>query len=291
MKLLKRWIVRAPVGTVRYWVTQTIVVSRCAADPRMRLKMLIVGFVMPLRDKLLGPRDVRLRLRYGRLEIPWTVGPKSDFHVLNEVLVLQVYGRRLPSTEPRTILDLGSHMGATVLFWRERFPEARIVGVEPDPVTFRRLERNVGALPGVELRNVAVSENDGPVTFFPAQQSWVSSLWGDGESVTVEGRSFRSLVAGTGQIDLLKIDVEGAERYIWDRRALKRVRAIVGESGDFGDNDERERFFAGLREDFDLVPEHPAPTVPFSGLRRCEREHLNMETSGEFDRDGGIVAD
>jgi hypothetical protein len=124
--------------------------------------MLLLGLVMPLRDKLFGPRVVRLRLRYGRLEVPWTVGPKSDFDVLNEVLVLRVYGRRLPSTEPRTILDLGSHMGATVLFWRERFPDARIVAVEPDPVTFRLLHRNVGALPGVELRNFAVADQDGP---------------------------------------------------------------------------------------------------------------------------------
>jgi hypothetical protein len=46
------------------------------------------------------------------------------------------------------------------------------------------------------------------------------------------------------------------------------VGAIVGESGDFGDSAARERFFAGLREEFDLVPEHPAPLIPFSGLRR-----------------------
>jgi FkbM family methyltransferase len=268
--VLKRWVVRAPVGTMRYWVTLTVVVSRCAADRRIRLKMLVLGLVMPLRDKLLGPREVHLRLRYGCFEIPWTFGPKSDFDVLNEVLVLRVYGRRLPSTEPKTILDLGSHMGATVLFWRERFPEARIVALEPDPVTFHRLQRNVGALPGVELRNVAISDKDGPVSFFPTRQGWTSSLWGDGDPVTVEGRSFRSLIAETGQVDLLKVDIEGAERYVSDRWALKRIGAIVGESGDFGDRDERERFFACLREEFDLVPEYPAPLIPFSGLRPHE---------------------
>lgn len=265
--VLKRWVVRAPVGTMRYWITQTVVVSRCGADRRMRLKMLVVGLLMPLRDKLFGPRDVRLRLRYGRLEVPWTVGPKSDFDVLNEVLVLGVYGRLLPSPAPRTILDLGSHMGATVLFWRERFPDARIVAVEPDPVTFRRLHRNVGALPGVELRDVAVAEEDGPIAFFPAQQSWVGSLWGDGRSITVQGRSFRGLVAETGQVDLLKVDIEGAERYILDGWALNRVGSIVGEYHDAGDSRERERFFAGLREQFDLEVGPTADLIAFSGVR------------------------
>jgi FkbM family methyltransferase len=160
-------------------------------------------------------------------------------------------------------------MGATVLFWRERFPDARIVAVEPDPVTFRRLHRNVGTLSGVELRNVAVSEKDGPVCFFPAEQSWMSSLWGDGASITVEGISFRSLVADVRHVDLLKVDIEGAERYIRDQWALERVGAIVGESAVFDDSDGRKRFFAGLREQFDLVPEHPErnPISVFSGLR------------------------
>ena len=96
--VVKRWVVRAPVGTVRYWVTLVAVVSRCGATRRMRAKMFLLGLVMPLRDRLRGPREVRLRLRYGRLEVPSTaIGPKSDFDVLNEVLVLKAYGATLPS--------------------------------------------------------------------------------------------------------------------------------------------------------------------------------------------------
>jgi FkbM family methyltransferase len=264
---LKRWVVRAPIGTVRYWVTLVAVVSRLGAGRGMRLKMILLGLAMPLRDRLLGPRESRLRLRYGGLELPWTVGPRSDFDVLNEVLVLGVYGAVLPRTEPAMILDLGSHMGASVLFWRERFPEARIVAIEPDPFTFRRLRGNVGALPGVDLRNVAVCEADGPVRFFHASQAWVSSLSDGGEPVIVEGRSFRSLVAEFGGVELLKVDIEGAERYILDDWALRRVAAIVGEYHDSGDCDARARFFATLAGHFDLRIGAAAPFVAFSGVR------------------------
>jgi FkbM family methyltransferase len=242
----------------------------------MRAKMFLLGLLMPLRDKLFGPREVRLRLRYGRLEVPWTIGPKSDFDVLNEVLVLKAYGATLPMRHPRTILDLGSHMGATVLFWRERFPDARIVAVEPDPVTFRRLRRNVGRWAGVELENVAVWENDGPVTFFSCEQGWISSLSGGGEAVTVAGRSFGRLVAQVGQVDLLKVDVEGAEWYILDDRALQKVDAIIGEYHDLGRGEEPERFFASLRRHFELTVGCAASFMTFSGSR--SRDFTGTET-------------
>jgi len=252
---------------MRYWVTLVAVVSRLGAGRRMRLKMVVVGLVAPLRDKLVGPRDARLRIRYGRLEVPWRVGPSSDFDVLNEVLVLNVYAAVLPAKNPTMILDLGSHMGASVLFWRERFPGSRIVAVEPDPVTFRRLGRNVGGLPAVELRNLAVCHEDGPAKFVPARQAWVSSLSGVGKTVTVDGRSFRSLIAEIGEVDLLKVDIEGAERYILDDWALQRVRSIIGEYHDAGDAEGRELFFAGLRKHFELQVGDAASFIAFSGSR------------------------
>src|SRR5689334_24532777 len=89
-RVVKRWVVQAPVGASRYWVTLVAVVSRLGAGRRMQVKMFLLGRVMAQRDKWIGPRDARIRLRYGHLEIPWTVGPRSDFDVLNEVLVLKV---------------------------------------------------------------------------------------------------------------------------------------------------------------------------------------------------------
>lgn len=268
--VLKRWVVRAPIGTMRYWLTQAVVVSRLAADRRMRLKMFLLGIVMPFRDKWLGPREARIRLRYGRLEVPWTVRTIADYDMLNEVLLFGIYGVRLPETAPSTILDLGGHMGTSVLFWRERFPEARIVAVEPNPVTFRRLEQNVGALPGVYLRQIAVAKENAPVRFFPVPE-WdtSSSLWGDGESVLVEGRSFGSLIAEFGQVDLVKLDIEGAERYIVEDPALRRVGAIVGEYHDPRNGKDSELFFAPLREQFDLStrPTTSPSRIMFWGLR------------------------
>lgn len=262
-------MVGAPVGTARYWLTLVIVVSRLAADRPMRVKMLALGLWLPLRDRFFGARDSQLRIRFGRLETPWTVGAKSDFDVLNELLVLRAYDPGRPQPAPRVILDLGSHMGASVLFWRERFPDAEIVAVEPDPTTFERLRRNTAALPNVRLVNAAVASEAGPLPFYPAQQGWVSSTRGEGNAaVTVAGVTLEQLISEAGDVDLLKIDIEGAERDIVDSPALEKVRAVVGEYHDTGDPLERQRFFDSLGRCFDLEVDEPSAFTGFFGVRR-----------------------
>src|SRR5687767_12880606 len=126
---LRRWVIEAPVGTARYWLCLVLLVSRLAATRRARLRLLLLGCWMPLRDRLpwaTPRRSKRIELRVGGMRLDWWVGPRSDLEVLHEVLVLDIYrvdGR------PRTVLDLGSHIGVSVLAFRAAVPDAEIVAV------------------------------------------------------------------------------------------------------------------------------------------------------------------
>jgi predicted O-methyltransferase YrrM len=51
--------------------------------------------------------------------------------------------------EPKAILDIGSNIGTSILFFHEQFPSAKIYGFEPHPETFRILQTNVGSIPSV----------------------------------------------------------------------------------------------------------------------------------------------
>src|SRR5205085_6344363 len=69
-----------------------------------------------------------------------------------------------PALQPEVILDIGSNIGSSILFFRDQFPAATIYGFEPHPETFQVLQRNVGALPGVEVFNYGVGAADTPVS-------------------------------------------------------------------------------------------------------------------------------
>jgi FkbM family methyltransferase len=131
------------------------------------------------------------------------------------------------------ILDVGSNIGASVAFFRARYPSARIVGLEPDPRAFARLQGNVADL-DVMVLQVAAAAEDGLRVFHPAEATWLSSFDADADrgAIEVEARGLDSLLDDLGieRVDLLKIDVEGAEAEILSAfLGLGNVGAIVGE--------------------------------------------------------------
>jgi FkbM family methyltransferase len=112
-----------------------------------------------------------------------------------------------------TIVDLGSHIGASIVFFRDRYPDALIIGVEPDPDSFAKLRENTKLLPRLELHNCAVADRAGEAPFYQSSWSWESTLVardGGPSSTRVPVRTLDEIV-GNRTVDLLKVDIEGAE--------------------------------------------------------------------------------
>lgn len=174
-----------------------------------------------------------LRVSYFKHGFEFVVANRSEVEVIKEMLVNEQYaGADLNS--PRLILDLGSNIGASIAFFHARYPQARIIGLEPDPSTFARLAQSVGHLPLVEIYPWAVADLSGRLPFQPARQSWASALAGDpdGGSIEVQALSLRDLLRrlDVARVDLLKVDVEGAEwRLFEDPASLAACDTVVGE--------------------------------------------------------------
>jgi FkbM family methyltransferase len=134
------------------------------------------------------------------------------------------------------ILDCGSNIGMAILFFKRVYPGSSIIGFEPDPDTFAILQRNVAqnGLTDVTVLNCALSDRDGTVGFYkwsqrksPGQMSILPERGGD-VRIDVPARRLSSLI--TGDVDLLKMDIEGAERLVLPElaaaNALRRIRQI-----------------------------------------------------------------
>ena len=146
----------------------------------------------------------------------------GDFFVFHEVFTNRCY--RLPASwvdRIRTVVDLGAHIGLTSLYLLESLPQARIVCVEATPDNAAVLRHNLAAFSDrATVIEAAIAAAPGTARFQSAGWSWERRLGGvagddaagfDVRCETVDGVMRH---AGLTSIDLLKIDVEGAEQAI-----------------------------------------------------------------------------
>ena len=191
---------------------------------------------MPVIRRVGRARRFTVRVRLEGEVVSWSADNYADIGVLSEVFGQTVYALA-DGLAPATILDVGSHVGASVLYFSRRYPSATIIAVEADPSNFVKLTRNVGHLPNVRLVQAAAASQAGLVTLFSSGQtdSWKSSTrrttaW----QRPVEVRAVRldDLLAKHRAREplLMKIDIEGAEHEVLSSfHGLGRVAAIVGE--------------------------------------------------------------
>lgn len=166
----------------------------------------------------------------------------ADLAIFYEVFAMNAYqiaDEALPPASVLTILDAGANIGCSALYFAARYPAARIVAVEPNPENFALLCANTAH----ESRIAAIKAC---VTPLPDQQVFIATAGrashfksnDRGDGAPIRGMSIGQIAdqCGLDRIDLLKMDVEGAEREIFAEPAfLQRVGAIVAElHGSYG---------------------------------------------------------
>jgi FkbM family methyltransferase len=184
----------------------------------------------------------------------------KDFYDVTTAWV--IFCKREYSVTPKhqVIVDLGANIGTFALFAIQRSPQAKVICFEPFAETFQRLEGNIqanGLSSQVVCKNVAVSGS---------RQSRVMATGGFGSTTSylleataavsevdrVNCVIFDDVLAevektcSTRQIDLLKIDIEGAEYEFFAEvpdELLQQVQEIQMEYHPVGD---KQALFAKL---------------------------------------------
>lgn len=201
------------------------VMSITPRGQRLRVLWIWAALVVKRRLRIRAELGLRLRFNGPRSELEAYISDASELRVIREVFVNGEYD--LLQVNPRVILDLGSNVGLSVLYFHDLYPEAKIIAVEPAQRAFRRLQRNVGCLPNVHLLRAAVVSEDGPVRLHTGWQSWASSLFDSDDMYDVEevdGRTPESILAAFGEqrADVVKLDIEGAEAEVLTGSAAVR---------------------------------------------------------------------
>jgi FkbM family methyltransferase len=135
----------------------------------------------------------------------------SFLFIFNEIFEKEIYRFKSDKKSP-VIIDCGSNIGLSVLYFKILFPESEITAFEPNPKIFQILSNNVKTygLNQVALIEKAVWIFDGEIEFYldNADGSRISTYIGK-ESTRVGCVSLKTYL--NQQVDFLKIDIEGAE--------------------------------------------------------------------------------
>lgn len=141
------------------------------------------------------------------------------------------------------ILDCGSHIGLATLYFKSLYPQAKIICFEPNPVSFKLLEKNVkqNNLKYVNLINAAISSKEGEIDFYIEKDLFNPWGWGDSAVInrwyskkknkTIKVKSVRLSTFIKNKIDLIKLDVEGLEGIILKeiKGKLSKIKQIMME--------------------------------------------------------------
>ena len=143
----------------------------------------------------------------------------SDSHsflqAYQEIFTQKLYHFKSGSKAPY-ILDCGSNIGLSILYFKRLYPQAKIIGFEPDPKLFQMLTSNLEqfGFNDVELHQKAILDSSKPVSFY-TQGGSSGQVVMDQESISdrpviqVDSIQLNPFIAS--KVDFLKIDIEGAE--------------------------------------------------------------------------------
>lgn len=167
---------------------------------------------------------------------------KWDARVLQEIFLSKPYDRTLVLPADATVIDVGGYIGDFALYAASRLRAKTVVVYEPSPRNFVLLQRNI-AVNQLTNRIIPVNKAIGTTgsvmmnTNSPDRDQVNVSSFGHTDSsdlVAVESDSLSDVLEQHrfAQVDLLKLDCEGAEYDIilnTPPEVLQRVRHIVFE--------------------------------------------------------------
>jgi FkbM family methyltransferase len=158
----------------------------------------------------------------------------------------------------RVIVDAGANIGDETLRFRHFHPEATIIAVEPDAGNWAILSRNVGSDPRMHLLNNGLWSRECRLRVVPgesAEASHVEEVDNEREPADVEAVSIPSIMGrfALEEIDILKMDIEGAEYEVFSSPDaadwIRRVKVLIFECPDADRPGATQRIFekaAGL---------------------------------------------
>jgi len=147
------------------------------------------------------------------------------------------------SKSPQVIVDAGANIGLTSVFYANKYPEARIIAIEPEASNYEILKENTRPYPNIVTVHAALWKADREIDLLDpgyGNQGFQTKEQGEESSGRVltrtQGMTLTSVIrlCELGHIDMLKVDIEGSEKEVFEHSSswIDNVGVIAIETHD-----------------------------------------------------------
>jgi len=187
-----------------------------------------------LRWGLFGNKEFKFNLYFNNKLFIFFPDQKIDLHVLGEVFLDNAYNYDY-GINPQKMLDIGSNIGVSCIYFKLKYPNISIYAVEPNCTLNYKFIKNTNNFNSIYLHNIAISDNEGVINLSFGKNhlsTKISKVEFDMHTKKVQAISLVDFLKRNNleKVDIIKCDAEGAEEFILSHLSLSNIcNYFVGE--------------------------------------------------------------
>ncbi|MFN5145927.1 MAG: FkbM family methyltransferase, partial [Bacteroidota bacterium] len=163
----------------------------------------------------------------------------ADKYTFKQVFLEDQYNFKFPLT-PSTMLDGGANIGLASVYFAHRFPNTKIVAVEPNEENFKMILKNTVNYPNVFAKQGGIWNDNKRLAIIDKaayDNSFMVTEVAENTSDSLPAFSIHSIMQeqGWSTLDVLKLDIEGSEKEVFEKNVeewLPHTRMLIIEVHD-----------------------------------------------------------
>jgi FkbM family methyltransferase len=175
-------------------------------------------------------RDSIIKIVYGNYNAPiFLRNDTSDVGIYRAIIENGEYDF-IVDKEPDVIIDAGANIGLSTIFFANKYPNAKIIAIEPEDSNYKLLEKNTESYGNVCLIKAALWDSIRDIYLFDTgldKDGFMVGEMGSGKDMITPYHKERCLTKtvtieklikdySLAKIDILKMDIEGSEKEVFN---------------------------------------------------------------------------
>lgn len=198
---------------------------------RFKLKGLLIYI------QLLGDKGYSEISAFSQQEKIYLRKGTSDIAVFTSIFAFNEFEVNIEVPNSGVILDCGANIGASTIYFANKYPEALIIALEPNQANFELCQKNTHSLKNVICLNAAIWTHSCELYLQnPQDEDWAFRYENKKDLEAVESQKGEKVTAFSvtelidkyqlKRIDLMKIDIEGGEKELFSGNSLDWIDAV-----------------------------------------------------------------